>query len=93
MDLANILELMRENPGSYFVAGLIAGYSVRAYFAGYRIKRPSRYQSIGLKDKERRAPHQGMASNELCFEWADAAVKTLTARRNELSLNQQSKEV
>ena len=90
MDLANILELIKENPGSYFIAGLMVGFFLRGYLAYYRVKRPGRYEALELKGG-RRMP-QKVAPNEPCFEWADAAVKKLTAKQSDLPIAQHSNE-
>jgi hypothetical protein len=93
MDISIIVEILKNNPGSYFVVGLVLGYLLRVYISDYRVKRHGRYQSTKADGYEKRTALKS-ALKEPSFEWADAAANSLApSKLGGISLDQPGKEV
>lgn len=92
MDISTITELVSQNPACYFVAGLVVGYFMRNPHFNDRAKRPGRYQ-VSVKSSHEKHAVVMPGSNEPYFDWADAAVKSLTSRQNTVALHQSSEEI
>ncbi len=95
MDVSVFFELFKNNPGGFFVAGLIAGYFLRGFkFSEVRNKqRPGRYQSSRAEISEKQRAPLKHGIKEPSFEWANNSINKFTQKQNSMSLNPPGNEI